>query len=166
MIKESLRLIAIVLLLIIIVMDDFPFYDKMKNKDTQLFIAVLLIACIYFDTTFGFIMSLVVMLIYYEIYKNIKKKAVPTKETTAKEMPDAFTNEAKEYSYITEEHLFSAQSNVFDEGNMSVEVKMDHGLGSESMINMYGTQGMDAGNLIYKGYGNPVDEQYKALEYV
>lgn len=160
MIKETLRLVAIILLLIIIVMDDFPFYDKMKNKDTQLFVALLLVACIYYDTTFGFIMALVVMLIYYEIYKNVKKNTYVAKEAK----PDAFTNEAKHsdaYDYISDEHLVMVQNNVFDSANMSMEVKPDHGIGDDTKA-MYGTQGMIAGGL--RGYDRTLEDHYKLLE--
>lgn len=163
MIKESLRMIAVILLLIIIVMDDFPFYEKMKNKDTQFFIAIILVLFIYYDTAFGFIMALVVMLMYYEIYKNIKKslKGVQSRQGTqgaqgaqaVNDQPkDGFANISPAckdgFDYVTEEHLLSAQSNVFDEGNMQMEVR-DHGYNGEKF---YSTQGLDLDNLIYKGY--------------
>jgi hypothetical protein len=72
--KDALRLVAVILLIIIIIMDDFPFYEKMKDATTQLFLGVLVVAFIFYDTVFGFIMGLVVMLIYYEIYKKIISK--------------------------------------------------------------------------------------------
>jgi hypothetical protein len=74
MIKDALRLVAVILLIIIIIMDDFPFYEKMKDSSTQLFLGVLVVAFIFYDTVFGFIMGLVVMLIYFEIYKKIIAK--------------------------------------------------------------------------------------------
>ena len=72
MFKETLRVFAIFLMIIVIIMDDFPFYDKMRDPSTQLFLAVLVICLIYYDTVLGFIMGLVLMLVYYEIYKKIK----------------------------------------------------------------------------------------------
>ena len=73
-IKNALRLVSVLLLIIIIVMDDFPFYEKMKDPATQLFLGVLVVALIYYDAIFGFIIGLLVLLIYYEIYKKIISK--------------------------------------------------------------------------------------------
>lgn len=73
MFKETLRVFAIFLMIIIIIMDDFPFYNKLRNQSTQLFLAIFVIGTIYYDTVLGFILALVLMLIYYEIYKKLKR---------------------------------------------------------------------------------------------
>lgn len=72
MFKETLRVFAVILMIVIIIMGDFPFYDKMRDPSTQLFLGILVICTIYYDTVLGFIMGLVLMLIYYEIYKKVK----------------------------------------------------------------------------------------------
>lgn len=72
MFKETLRVFAIFLMIIIIIMDDFPFYSKLRNQSTQLFLGIFVICAIYYDLVLGFIMALVLMLIYYEIYKKAK----------------------------------------------------------------------------------------------
>lgn len=157
MIKETLRLIAVVLLIMIIVMDDFPFYHKMKDPSTQFFIAIIFVAFIYYDTTFGFIMGLVLMLIYFEIYKNIKKnKNIENEKDTFinKEKQKVITNESitasNEMNYISEEHLLAAQNNIYDEDNYLSEIKgFEKGFNNESV---YGVQGFDVEKLNYQGF--------------
>jgi hypothetical protein len=178
MLKIALRLFAILLLLIIIVMDDFPFYNKMKDATTQLFLALFVICCIYYDTTFGFILGLVLMVIYYEIYKKIKKQIV---STTAPRNPDApvienmtdaqdmnsvsddtlnsLESSKKAYqscgqdiklNYISEEHLLAAQNNIWDSENYAKEIKgIDKGFNNEEV---YGAQGLDYKKVNHVGY--------------
>jgi Ca2+/Na+ antiporter len=83
MFKETLRVFAMFLMMIIIIMDDFPFYSKLRNQSTQLFLGIFVICTIYYDLVLGFIMALVMMLIYYEIYKKVKVTKV-TKVTSKK----------------------------------------------------------------------------------
>ena len=178
MLKIALRLCAIMLLLIIIVIDDFPFYYKMKDATTQLFLALFVISCIYFDTTFGFILGLVLMVIYYEIYKKIKKQTkasivadnsdFPVMEnmTVAQDMSGDVTLNSLESSkkaykscgkniklnYISEEHLLAAQNNIFDSENYAKEIKgIDKGFNDEDA---YGAQGLDYKNVNHVGYSD------------
>ena len=69
-----LRGLALIAFLIILIMDDFPFYSKMKQPYVQLVLAILAVCLIIIDNIFGFIFAMTLMLIYYEIYKKIKKK--------------------------------------------------------------------------------------------
>lgn len=177
MLKIALRLCAIMLLLIIIVMDDFPFYYKMKDATTQLFLALFVISCIYFDTTFGFILGLVLMVIYYEIYKKIKKQTKTFIETSNPDSPvienmtatqdmpisgdtlNYLESSKKAYkscgkdiklNYISEEHLLAAQNNIFDSENYANEIKgIDKGFNGEEV---YGAQGLDYKNVNHVGY--------------
>jgi hypothetical protein len=80
MFKETLRVFAMFLMIIIIIMDDFPFYSKLRNQSTQLFLGIFVICTIYYDLVLGFIMALVMMLIYYEIYKKVKVTKVTSKK--------------------------------------------------------------------------------------
>ena len=157
MLKEFLRIFAFVLLLIVIIADDFPFYDKMKNSITQLFLAIVIILMIFYDPLFGFIMGLVIMLIYYEIYKKIKKiKSVEVKDQSSN---------AEEYQpimmdYITDEHLHSAQNNIVDVDNFNTEVKgLQNGFNNEGL---YGAQGIDKQKLNFGGYDQ--DDKYFSYE--
>lgn len=147
MLRETLRIIAVLLLLIVAIADDFPFYSKMKDAKTQFVLAIITIGFILFDTIFGFIMGLVLMLIYYEIYKKIKKIKKSSGDNTV-------NNEKKinpiMMDYITNEHLVSAQNNVVTENNYNTEVKgLLKGFNNEGM---YSAQGIDKENLSKAGY--------------
>lgn len=149
MLKESLRILAILLLFVIIISDDFIFYEKLKNQSTQFFIAIFVILCIFYDATFGFLIGLVVMLIYYEIYKKLKIKINNDKTIIIDEENEKQIKTVK-LAYITEEHLKSAQNNIFDENNMNKEVKgLEHGFNNEGI---YGAQGLDQQKLNVSGY--------------
>jgi len=160
MLKETLRILAVVLLLIVVIMDDFPFYGKMKDPYTQLFLALVVIAMILYDPLFGFIMGLVVMLIYYEIYQKVKVSKVENNVvTTDGNKINEVSNNAILLDYITEEHLVSAQNNIVDKNNYDTEVKgVEQGFNNEGM---YGAQGIDKQNLNMVGYDH--DDKYFAF---
>lgn len=167
MIKEFLRMFAIFLLLIIIIMDDFPFYENMKDTTTQLFLALFVIMCILYDTTFGFIMGLVLIVIYYEIYKKIiiNKKELNEYNKRQEENAIIETNniinnkQPCELNYISNEHLLAAQNNIFDINNFKTEVKgIDRGFNNEKV---YGVQGLDTEHVNYTGFDN--DDIYSML---
>ena len=74
MIQNLLRGFGLIVFILILIMEDFPFYEKMKLAHIQLVFAVLItILCIY-DYVSGFIYTMVLMLIYYEIYSKKKSK--------------------------------------------------------------------------------------------
>lgn len=167
--KVSLRMIALLLLIIIILIDDFPFYKKMIYKDIQLFIGMLIIGCIYYDTTFGFILALCLLLIYYEIYSKIKKNTVSNNDIIKKTSNEPFLisnddvvekireNSKKEsecdkiqLNYISDEHLIAAQNNIVDIDNYMSEIKgIEKGFNNEGV---YGAQGLDSTNLNKVGF--------------
>lgn len=159
MIKETLRILAMILLIMVIVMDDFLFYEKMKNPSIQLILAVIVIFCIFYDVTFGFIMGLVLLLIYYEIYKKIiithKNKGKEIKQKTDSTFYQ--DNEIVKLDYMSEEHLRSAQNNVFDQNNFNTEIKgINTGFNNEQV---YGCQGLDHEKVNFSGY---VKENYQS----
>lgn len=164
--KISLRIIGLLLMIIIVVMDDFPIYKKMTTKDTQLFLAIFVIICLYYDIILGFILALCLLLIYYEIYNKVKKQVITKKLIANKEnfiIPEneinkqIVENKKKEMDadiiqlhYISDEHLLSAQNNIIDIDNYMVEIKgMEKGLNNEGV---YGAQGLNSANLIMNGY--------------
>jgi hypothetical protein len=176
MFKETLRVFAVFLMLIIIIMDDFPFYNKLKDQNTQLFLGTFVICTLYYDTVLGFILALVLMLIYYEIYKKIKvkKNIVNTIEHYTKSnnpdgnvgdnktetiaprvIPGAIPVDVKKecdfkLNYISEEHLLAAQNNIFDANNYTTEVKgIEKGYNEEKV---YGAQGLDSESVNLLGY--------------
>jgi hypothetical protein len=124
MIKEVLRIVAILLLVMIIVMDDFPFYEKLKDPVTQLILAIIILICIYFDPTFGFIMALVLMVIYYEIYKKIIQIHESYNEKT--NIQALYDNIPDQIDFISESHLHTAQNNIVDANHFHTEIKSMH----------------------------------------
>jgi hypothetical protein len=144
MIKEGLRLIAIFLLLIIIIMDDFPFYAKMKDSGTQLFLALVVLGIIFYDVTLGFIMGLVLMLIYYEIYKKIILQHEKEQQNTSIERQaiksgskigsnGGSCNGPTKIDFISEAHLLAAQNNIWDVNNFDTEIKSVDGSGAQGL---------------------------------
>ena len=178
MIKIALRCTAMILLLIIIVMDDFPFYEKMKDSATQLFLAIIVVALIYYDTTFGFIMGLVLLLIYYEIYKkiimnyekkmneNLEQKPSSSQASSKHLLYNAYepaglsTEVSEQLNYISAEHLIAAQNNVFDIENYKTEVRgIEHGFNNEKV---YGAQGLNSEEVNHIGYNR--EDLYATLK--
>lgn len=140
MIKESLRIFAVLLLFVFIIADDFPFYEKMKNPVLQLLFATIVIGLIFYDPTFGFLMGLVLMLIYYEIYKKIKQITVRKNQSYTETATEQIV-QPEMLEYITDEHLRSAQNNIFDAKNYETEiVGLQHGFNNEEL---YGAQGLN-----------------------
>ena len=74
MVINIFRGAGILLFILILIMDDFPFYKKMKEPYVQLILAIFTVFLLLMDPILGFIISMVLMLIYYEIYKKIDIK--------------------------------------------------------------------------------------------
>jgi len=165
MLRETLRILAFCLLILVIVMDDFPFYSKMKDQITQFFLAICIIVFVIFDPIFGLIMGFVLLLIYFEIYGKIRKSLRHNdKSKQSITMPigsNVWDNEQSrkdscvtQLDYITDEHLLSAQNNIFDEDNMKKEVS--------SQENICGTQGFHCDNSKIEGFGT--ENKFHVLE--
>jgi len=76
MIHNLLRGFGLIVFILILIMDDFPFYEKMKLEHIQLVFAVLITSLCIYDYVSGFIYAMVLMLIYYEIYSKKKSKDI------------------------------------------------------------------------------------------
>lgn len=72
MVHNLLRGFGLILFILILIMDDFPFYQKMKLPHVQLVLAILITSLCVYDYISGLIFALVLMLIYYEIYNKNK----------------------------------------------------------------------------------------------
>ena len=78
MINNLFRGSGLILFIIILIMDDFPFYKKLKLPHIQLILAILVTSLCIVDYVSGLIYALVLMLIYYEVYN--KKKNIVVKD--------------------------------------------------------------------------------------
>jgi len=179
MIVEFLRIIATLLLIVIILMDDFPFYNKLRDQSVQFILALLTLIIIYYDTTLGFIVALILMIMYYEIYSKIIKRykeneeilkdnkstnsiQVKTPPTILDEM-NTLNNNYDQYletdpncdpiklKYVSEEHLLSAQNNIVDEKAYMQEIK-GMACNGENERSVYAAQGLDSDSVNYLGY--------------
>jgi hypothetical protein len=72
MVHNLVRGFGLILFILILIMDDFPFYQKMKLPYIQLVLAVIITSLCIYDYISGFIFAMVLMLIYYEIYSKNK----------------------------------------------------------------------------------------------
>lgn len=80
MINNLFRGSGLILFIIILIMDDFPFYKKLKLPHIQLILAILVTSLCIVDYVSGLIYALVLMLIYYEVYNKKKEKEVLVKK--------------------------------------------------------------------------------------
>ena len=72
MVHNLVRGFGLILFILILIMDDFPFYQRMKLPHVQLVLAVIITSLCVYDYMSGLIFALVLMLIYYEIYNKNK----------------------------------------------------------------------------------------------
>jgi predicted membrane protein len=152
-----LRGLALIAFLIILIMDDFPFYSKMKQPYVQLVLAILAVCLIIIDNIFGFIFAMTLMLIYYEIYKKIKMKTENNKyilnPLKLNNLYEEFTEKQivnkniEELDYITPQHLIDAQNNVFNEKIYNKDIEF------ENKSNTYCIQGLSLGDEKYNVTG-------------
>lgn len=145
-------------------MDDFPFYKKMKQPYVQLVLAIFTVMLLLLDPILGFIISMVLMLIYYEIYKkiDIKKGIIKKNDENDKYMLNPLKKNSYEYftekdivkkniielDYITEKHLDDAQNNVIDSSIYNNE------LDNKKVDINYGIQGLKIGDENISGYNS------------
>tara|TARA_B000000477_G_scaffold86228_1_gene73193 strand:- start:2803 stop:3300 length:498 start_codon:yes stop_codon:yes gene_type:complete len=165
MINNILRAIGVILFIIILIMDDFPFYKNMKNPLIQLVLAIILVLILLYDPILGFILSMVIMLIYYEIYKKLKNtnKLYNNKyedvnynpDKSCKNNKEILNSTLKKYDYVTEEHLIKAQNNIIDKNEYNKEHKYYNNKKE------YGAQGLNIENNL-KGYErDEISSNYK-----
>lgn len=156
---ELLRALAVLILIAIVILDDFPFYEKLKKQETQFLIAIIIIVVIYIDTTLGFILALIIMLIYYEIYSkivkkytsNVNNKKIDNKVSECDVIKqDKGTCDVVKMDYISNDLLLSAQNNIIDTENYNTEVISPDYLMNN--LKVYGAQGVDSNKLNVKGY--------------
>ena len=165
MVINIFRGAGILLFILILIMDDFPFYKKMKEPYVQLILAIFTVFLLLMDPILGFIISMVLMLIYYEIYKKIDiKKGKKIKNNgndkyllnplLKNKIYENFTETDKinkhviEMDYITQQHLDDAQNNVIDNDIYNNELE------NKDLEIYYGVQGLKIGEENITGYNS------------
>lgn len=132
MVHNLLRGFGLILFILILIMDDFPFYQKMKLPHVQLVLAILITSLCVYDYISGLIFALVLMLIYYEIYNKSKinndintklddKYNINMKNKLFENFMEKYETKNKNQllvDFISEKHLDDAQNGyIFDKEN-------------------------------------------------
>jgi hypothetical protein len=177
---NSLRVLALILLVIILIIKEIPFKNLFKDVMIQFYLAL---TCILFllivDNIFGFILSICLLSLYFRIYTselNIINNINNTKRDNNIDHNDdnilndkcvmnmdsvnidkKLTLEINNSNgvnclvpYITEENLLAAQSNIINPEGYNKEF-----YGIDKGIykeDVYGSQGLDNKNIHVRGY--------------
>jgi Ca2+/Na+ antiporter len=169
MIQNTIRIFVLAFLFIIMFVKDIPNKKIFKNSTIQLFLAFfVLIILMLFDNITGLLLAFCLLAIYFKVYyielKNKNKEHYENsgKCTVDKCSLDNSTNKNNEEKqsfdnkhitqipYTTEEHLISAQNNIYCADNYDKEIYgIDKGLYNE---NVYGVQGLDNKGVHMKGF--------------
>ena len=102
MIINSLRLLAVILLVIIVIIKDIPFKSLFKDSMIQFYLALsCMIFLLLIDNIFGFILSICLLLLYFRIYtaelknkKENKKEGDSSDSSNSSDSSDSSNSEA------------------------------------------------------------------------
>lgn len=102
MIINSLRLLAVILLVIIVIIKDIPFKSLFKDSMIQFYLALTcMIFLLLIDNIFGFILSICLLLLYFRIYtaelknkKENKKEGDSSDSSNSSDSSDSSNSEA------------------------------------------------------------------------
>jgi Ca2+/Na+ antiporter len=101
MIINSLRLLAVILLVIILIIKDIPFKPLFKDSMIQFYLALTcMVFLLFIDNIFGFILSICLLLLYFRVYTSeLKNKKENKKEGDSSNSSDSSDSEPqKEHS--------------------------------------------------------------------
>jgi len=145
---DILRFLAIVIFLLIIVIDKYPYDILIKNTNIQFIIALFCITVLLLiDNITGFILILAVLVLYFKLFNKIlinNNKPYTLYENDPNN--NIYESIYEKVDYTTDKNLIDAQNNIVDFENYNSEIKIIES--KEKML--YSTQGLDAGNV--KGY--------------
>lgn len=157
-INNIFRGTGILLFILILILDDFPFYNYLKQEYIQLLLAIFILLIVYCDPISGLIYSLVLLLIYFEIYKKIdfeknNKNVIKPNNPNKYMLNPLIQNEIETFSeynqnvsenyieldYINETLLDKAQNNIVNNDEYNVDIST---LNKKTDI-IFGTQGLN-----------------------
>ena len=107
MIINSLRLLAVILLVIILIIKDIPFKSLFKDSMIQFYLALTcMVFLLFIDNIFGFILSICLLLLYFRVYTSeLKNKKENKKEGESSESSNSSESEShKENKEHNKEH--------------------------------------------------------------
>ena len=146
---DILRFLAIVIFLLIIVIDKYPYDILIKNTNIQFIIALFCITVLLLiDNITGFILILAVLVLYFKLFNKIlikKTENVPYEVYINDKDNNIYESIYEKVNYTTEKNLIDAQNNIVDTQNYNTEIKI-----LDNDTDLYSTQGLDVGTV--KGY--------------
>lgn len=145
---DILRFLAIVIFLLIIIIDKYPYDNLIKNASIQFIIAILCITVLLLiDNITGFILILAVLVLYFKLFNKIlinNNKPYTLYENDSNN--NIYESIYEKVDYITDKNLIDAQNNIVDFENYNSEIKIIE----SKEKRLYSTQGLDVDNV--KGY--------------
>jgi len=122
MIINSLRLLAVILLVIILIIKDIPFKSLFKDSMIQFYLALTcMIFLLLIDNIFGFILSICLLLLYFRIYTNELKNK---KESSNAD--DKVPNKEHIHSHNSNEDKTNKPKSMSNETCETCEMNMSH----------------------------------------
>ena len=101
MIINSLRLLAVILLVIILIIKDIPFKSLFKDSMIQFYLALTcMVFLLFIDNIFGFILSICLLLLYFRVYTSELKN----KKENKKEGESSNSSESESHKEHNKEH--------------------------------------------------------------
>jgi len=147
---DILRFLAIVVLLLLIAIDNYPYIVIIKNATFQFIVALFCITILLLvDNITGFILILATLVLYFKIYNKLlinNKKDIPYTLYENDPNNNIYESIYEKVNYTTDKNLVDAQNNIVDLENYNSEIKIIENKVKE----LYSTQGLDVGSV--KGY--------------
>ena len=129
MIINSLRLLAVILLVIILIIKDIPFKSLLKDSMIQFYLALTcMVFLLFIDNIFGFILSICLLLLYFRVYtselknkKENKKEGESSNSSNSSNSSDSESDPHKEHKKEHKEHNKEHKHNHGNKSNETCE---------------------------------------------
>lgn len=155
MIEELLQIIAVILLLYVIIIDVSD--KRVKDPIYQLIVAIIIMFIfIVIDPFAGFILALVMFIVYYKTFIQPPLHKKNNFENTNENINWKANNDIHYTDYLNSKHLDIIQDNIWDKNNFNQEVVGINDGFIETNTPIYGIQGM---NIEMPAYDNNTNYQ-------
>jgi hypothetical protein len=143
---DIIRFLSIVVLLLIVVIDKYPYIGLIKDASIQFILALFCITILLIiDNIAGFILILALLILYFKLFNKILIKNNSLYSGSSYENDkynNIYESIYEKVNYTTEKNLVDAQNNIVDIENYNTEIKiLDNDTG------LYSTQGLDVGTV-------------------
>lgn len=153
MVLDFIKIILLIFL-VIVVLIDIPKNKTLKDPYYQfVFACIILLILLAVDVGIGFILAIIMFIIYYKVYSKILKNNNDKDTNTNKSNKEINKNtynqsiDNSKLDYMNKEHLIAAQTNIFDTKSYNTEVKgFKHGYNNEPVVSAQGLN-LDKSNI-------------------